>query len=116
MIIAALAKLLGFEVGRPATSAERWPVASWRPAVTEDWPPTEKLPGDLDWMRKTGTGYVSEFNGKRWFLFDRDWFGWPDPPEWGLASYATGEGWRFFDDFDVLPDTWIVPKAPNAAN
>jgi hypothetical protein len=66
-------------------------------------------------MRKTGTGYVSEFDGKRWFLFDRDWFGWPDPPEWGLASYeADGEGWRFFDDFDVLPDNWIVPKGSNA--
>jgi hypothetical protein len=67
-------------------------------------------------MRKTGTGYVAEFDGKKWFLFDRDWFGWPDPPEWGLASYGAGEGWRFFDDFDVLPDNWTVPKDRNASN
>jgi hypothetical protein len=68
-------------------------------------------------MRKTGTGCVSEFLGKKWFLFDRDWFGWPDPPEWGLASYeAAGEGWRFFNDFEVLPDNWTVLKADNAPN
>ena len=116
MSIAALAKRLGFKTGRSATSPASWPAATWRPAATEDWPQTDLLEGDLDWMRKVGTGYVSEFNGKMWFLFHRDWFGWPDPPEWGLASYKANEGWRFFDDFDVLPGNWTVPKDSNASN
>jgi hypothetical protein len=116
MSIAALARRLGFTVGRYGKRPESWPAVSWRPATTEDWPPTKLLQGDLDWMRRTGTGYVSEFDGKRWFLFDRDWFGWPDPPEWGLASYEPSRGWRFFDDFDVLPENWIVPKVSNASN
>ena len=115
MSIAALAKRLGL-TGRSATSPATWPTTTWRPAATKDWPPTELVEGDLDWMRKTGTGYVSEFDGKKWFLFDRDWFGWPDPPEWGLASYQASEGWRFFDDFDVLPEGWTVPKVSNASN
>jgi hypothetical protein len=115
MTIAALAKRLGLKVARAPVSPGDWPATTWRPATIEDWPPSDLLQGDLDWMRKTGTGYVSEFHGKRWFLFDRDWFGWPDPPEWGLASYeAAGEGWQFFDDFDVLPKNWIVPKVTNA--
>ena len=116
MSIAALAKRLGFTMGRSASSPDSWPAVTWRPALTEDWPPTELVQNDLDWMRKTGTGYVSEFNGKRWFLFDRDWFGWPDPPEWGLASHEAEEGWRFFDDFDLLPENWVVPKDSNASN
>lgn len=116
MTVPTLLKRLGHVVGLRAKTPQHWPDVEWRPACEEDWPPTEKLTGDLDWVRRTGTGWSAEFYEKRWFLFDRDWFGWPDPPEWGLASFNTREGWRFYDDFDVFPSSWIVPKVQDAAN
>ena len=94
-----------------------WPAVDWRIAETEDWPPVEPMGRDFDWARRMGTGFVADFDKKRWFLFHRDWFGWPDPPEWSLASYdIVGGAWLFYNDFDVLPKNWSVPENQNAYN
>ncbi|MGI4733483.1 MAG: hypothetical protein ACRYFW_17320 [Janthinobacterium lividum] len=87
----------------------------WRPAVEADWPPEEVLSDDLDWVRKTGTGFVADRGNERLFLFNRDWFGWPDPPEWGLASVGNFDGkWHLWGSFDTLPETWKVPELVHA--
>ena len=116
MSVSTLVRRLGYFVGLTAKTPPYWPDVEWRSADEADWPPVERLTEDLDWMRRTGTGWSAEFDEKRWFLFDRDWFGWPDPPEWGLASFNTREGWRFYNDFDVLPLNWIVSEVRHAAN
>jgi hypothetical protein len=114
---ARLARWIGVGVGVATSNPSFWPPATWRVATAEDWPPAELLGEDFDWARRTGTGLVADFKEKKWFLLHRDWFGWPDPPEWSLASFkADGEGWRFYDDFDVLPQNWVIPEVQNAPN
>ena len=118
MIGAALSSLRRLS---PAGSAKHlrsqieWPPIDWRVAENHDWPPDALLEGDLDWVRRTGAGYVADLDGQRLLLFHRDWFGWPDPAEWGLASLDLGaRAWSFFPDFDILPADWRLPEQPLA--
>jgi hypothetical protein len=86
-----------------------WPLNWWR-ASLDDWPPISALGDDYDWARKMGTGFVTEFGDEVLFLIDRDWFGWPDPPQWGLASFHKGQGkWALWGNFAVLPNAWKIP-------
>jgi hypothetical protein len=86
-----------------------WPL-TWRRAGLEDWPPVSALGDDHDWARKMGTGFVAEFGDETLFLIDRDWFGWPDPPQWGLASFdRAGAKWQLWGNSDTLPPAWTVP-------
>jgi hypothetical protein len=62
-----------------------------------------------------GTGYVAEAGDERLFLFSRDWFGWPDPPEWGLASFNNASRqWHLWGSFDALPSSWKVSEVADA--
>ena len=86
-----------------------WPL-NWRRAGVEDWPTLSSLGSDHDWARKSGTGFVAEYGDEQLFLIDRDWFGWPDPPQWGLASYdRTRNKWRLWGNFDDVPTAWSLP-------
>jgi hypothetical protein len=116
LTLSRLAKWFGTGETEAGPQSDCWPVATWKIAEVDDWPPVEVLGKDFDWARRTGTGFVAQFNEKTWFLFHRDWFGWPDPPEWSLASYNAADGWRFYKDFDVLPENWSVPETQNAQN
>ncbi|WP_434405745.1 hypothetical protein [Sphingobium sp. DN12] len=111
---------LGFFKARSMKSGYReriaWPL-EWRPAAENDWPPMSELGDDHDWARKMGTGFVAEFGNEILYLIDRDWFGWPDPPQWGLASFdRTSETWRLWGNFSDLPINWTVPVQPYCAN
>jgi hypothetical protein len=84
----------------------RWPLV-WRKTGDAEWPPSERVDADLDWARRTGTGFVSDSETERLYLIDRDWFGWPDPPRWGLASKNKSDGsWHLWGSFDNLPPAW----------
>ena len=88
-----------------------WPLA-WRRAGLNDWPAVSVLGDDYDWARKMGMGFVAEFSNEVLFLIDRDWFGWPDPPRWGLASFDPANGkWNLWGNFSDLPSAWTVPAA-----
>ena len=79
----------------------------WRKAEAADWPPSNAVEVDLDWARRTGTGYVSDSEAETLYLIDRDWFGWPDPPRWGLVSRTKVDGsWHIWGSFDELPSMW----------
>ncbi len=87
----------------------KWPLI-WQHAEAENWPAMQALGDDHDWARKTGAGFVAEQGKERLFLIDRDWFGWPDPPQWGLASVDTvTETWNLWGNFSDLPAAWTVP-------
>jgi len=89
----------------------------WRAATESDWPPVEALGDDFDWARRTGTGFVAERDEENLFLIHRDWFGWPDPPEWGLASRSKADGsWYLWGSFDAVPENWKVPEVAHAQN
>lgn len=83
----------------------------WRRAGADDWPPSHALGQDYDWARKTGTGFIANFDDETLYLIDRDWFGWPDPPQWGLASYdRVPHKWRLWGNFDDAPPAWKLPE------
>ena len=87
-----------------------WPL-TWRRAGLNDWPAISALGDDHDWARKMGTGFIAEFGDEVLFLIDRDWFGWPDPPQWGLASFYAASGeWQLWGNFSDLPSAWTVPE------
>jgi hypothetical protein len=89
----------------------------WREARKDEWPTEGALSDDLDWIRQTGTGFVSEINSEKLFLFERDWSGWPDPPGWGLASQSRSDlKWQVWGSFEPLPETWKVPESVDAQN
>ena len=110
---------LGFFASRKAKKgfAERAKLSlSWTPADAE-WPPASALADDLDFARQTGTGFVAENDGEKFFLIQRDWFGFPDPPEWGLVSQSKTDGtWHRWGSFDDLPANWKVSEITNASN
>ncbi|GAB5482370.1 MAG: hypothetical protein Pars92KO_21270 [Parasphingorhabdus sp.] len=83
----------------------------------DDWPPAGELFDDADFAVKAGVGYVAETESEKLFLFHRDWFGFPDPPEWGLVSQTKIDGsWKPLGSFEPLPATWKVPENINAEN
>lgn len=86
-----------------------WPL-TWRHAATHEWPPLPITADDFAWSREAGIGLVAEHGDEMLFLIDRDWFGWPDPPQWGLASYDRNRNrWALWGDFDEWPKAWQRP-------
>ncbi|KQM86028.1 hypothetical protein ASE67_09150 [Sphingomonas sp. Leaf23] len=51
---------------------------------------------------------VAEVDDERWIVRDRDWFGWPDPPEYAFFALA-GDTIRAATDFDEWPPRWTLP-------
>ena len=89
----------------------------WRKAEEADWPPAERVEADLDWVRRTGTGFVADSETETLYLFDRDWFGWPDPPRWGLASQAKADdSWHLWGSFDDIPQAWTFASEEREAS
>ncbi|WP_448661314.1 hypothetical protein ACG3SL_11740 [Sphingomonas sp. CJ20] len=86
-----------------------WPL-DWRRAGSAEWPTGHALGRDHEWARRTGTGFVAEFDDETLFLIDRDWFGWPDPPQWSLASHDRArDKWQLWGSFDDVPSAWKLP-------
>lgn len=86
-----------------------WPLL-WRLAGAEDGPPSALLGNDFDWANKTGTGFVAHHGDETLYLIDRDWFGWPDPPQWSLASYDRRQDRHYvWGDFAECPPAWRLP-------
>jgi hypothetical protein len=80
-----------------------------------DWMnfPAEGIFGhDKDWFIRNDIAYVTIFDGEDLILIRNTWFGFPDPPEWGLASRAAGSidtKWLRWGHFPDLPLGWSVP-------
>jgi hypothetical protein len=56
--------------------------------------------------------FVASHDGEDLLLIRNIWFGFPDPPEWGLASRPNGRNdvkWMQWGYFADLPSRWIVP-------
>jgi hypothetical protein len=76
--------------------------------------PDEGLFGhSRDWFVERDIICFTSFDGEDLLLIRNSWFGFPDPPEWGLAS-RRGDGifsrWKMWGHFPELPAAWTVPK------
>jgi hypothetical protein len=68
----------------------------------------------VEWFREHDIEYVTTFDGEEMVLIRNTWSGFPDPPEWGLASRRAGRAdarWEMWGCFPALPNAWTVPEA-----
>ncbi len=87
------------------------PIA-WTPVPFAAFPPGGLFGQGRDWFASNDVGWAAVFDGEDLILVSRLWHGWPDPPEFALASRPTGaddSAWMWWGSFDVLPAAWSVP-------
>ncbi|WP_034158791.1 hypothetical protein [Sphingomonas sp. ERG5] len=102
---AADAQERGFH--RRATTPIVWQRLPWK-----TFPPEGIFGEQEDWFRAADVEFFASFGGEDLLLIQNCWFGWPDPPEWGLASRPGGEGvdWARWGHFRDLPTSWEMPN------
>jgi len=90
-----------------------------RSAKAVRWTAVRDLPSherDLFWKISPDVVYFAEHDGEQLLLLQLAWHGFPDPPEWGLASRAIGgeaTRWSEWGYFAHLPEAWVVPEPPS---
>lgn len=69
---------------------------------------------DRDWCSRHEVEFVTVYDGEEYLLIDRCYFGFPDPPQYGLASRPAGKPdaeWSMWGSFWDWPSTWSVMDA-----
>lgn len=67
---------------------------------------------DRAWFSEHDIECYATLDGEDLILIRNLWHGFPDPPEWGLASRPSGRSdikWREWGYVPDLPKAWIVP-------
>lgn len=86
----------------------------WTKVVWSNFPVNGIFGRDRDWFVSHDIAYVTTFDDEDLLLIDSTWFGFPDPPRWGLASRPAGKAdgvWEMWGHFSTLPSAWQVPGA-----
>jgi hypothetical protein len=68
---------------------------------------------DRDWFVSHDIAFVTTFGDEDLILIRNTWFGFPDPPEWGLGSRSAGNArarWTMWGHFAHLPSAWSLPQ------
>ncbi|HTN14787.1 MAG TPA: hypothetical protein VL094_08270 [Sphingomonadaceae bacterium] len=84
---------------------------NWYPIPFENYPDAGIFAHSKEWLTKIDASYFATFDGEELLLIDNTWFGFPDPPRWGLVSRPEGEQtsqWSHWGHFPDLPATWNV--------
>jgi hypothetical protein len=69
---------------------------------------------EIEKLHRADVKFHATQDGEDMILMQLDWHGYPDPPEWRLATRPSGmsdapwDPWGFFAD---LPEKWIMPDA-----
>lgn len=69
---------------------------------------------DRGWFVGHDIEYVTTFDGEDLILIRNPWSGFPDPPEWGLASRPAGDmeaAWQMWGHFPDLPAAWQLSES-----
>ncbi|HEX4847485.1 MAG TPA: hypothetical protein VFV30_05040 [Novosphingobium sp.] len=67
---------------------------------------------DIEWLNSLEVEYVATHDLEDWLLMRLVYHGFPDPPEWRLATRAAGKfshPWNSWGYFAQLPDAWKIP-------
>lgn len=91
----------------------------WREVPFADFPEEGLLGHGRQWFVDHDVGFFGASEEEDLLLMDKVWFGWPDPPRWGLASRPRGRpdcAWQMWGNFPDPPATWTFPegRSPNA--
>jgi len=87
-----------------------WVKVNWK-----DFPENGIFGRDRDWFINHDIEYVATYDDKYLILIRNAWFGFPDPPEWGLASRSVDKAessWTLWGHFPVIPAAWQLPEVP----
>ncbi|WP_258128311.1 hypothetical protein [Achromobacter anxifer] len=86
----------------------------WTRAPWQDFPESGIFGRDRDWFVSNDIAYYATIDGEDLILIQNTWHGFPDPPEWGLASRPEGQAaasWSHWGHFPNLPVAWEMPGA-----
>ncbi len=86
----------------------------WKKIPWQDFPEDGIFGQNREWFVEHEIEYVTSFDDEELVLIRGVWFGFPDPPEWGLASRRAGNpaaSWEMWGHFPNLPSAWNVPDA-----
>lgn len=92
----------------------RRPLA-WRKVDWNNFPKAGVFGRNRDWFIDNDINYVTTADGEDLILIRNTWSGFPDPPEWGLASRPAGDEqakWQPWGPFPDLPAAWQFDVAP----
>jgi hypothetical protein len=84
----------------------------WTKVDWKNFPEEGILGQNRDWFISLDIAYVTTFDDEDLILIANTYFGWPDPPRWGLASRPSGKAearWVPWGCFPDLPTAWSVP-------
>ncbi|QDT72020.1 hypothetical protein I41_11850 [Lacipirellula limnantheis] len=85
----------------------------WTKVDWNEFPEDGIFGRDRDWFVDNDISYATTFDDEDLILIQNTYFGFPDPPEWGLASRPTGNAearWEWWGLFPDLPAAWVVPE------
>ncbi|MDP1736183.1 MAG: hypothetical protein Q8L23_01950 [Caulobacter sp.] len=81
----------------------------WSPVPLRAFPSGGLLGQDRSWFVANDVAFVATVDGEDLVLIDNTWFGFPDPPRWGLATRPADRfdlPWRSWGHFPDLPQAW----------
>jgi hypothetical protein len=84
---------------------------AWTKVPLLAFPPEGVFGKPRDWFISNEIAYTSLHDGEELILIQRFWHGFPDPPEWGLASRPIGRSdleWSTWGAFSRPPDGWLL--------
>jgi hypothetical protein len=87
---------------------------AWKLVPLDDFPIEGIFGRPREWFRSNDIVFFASHAGEDLVLIQNTWSGWPDPPEWGLASRPSGMSdaeWIHWGHFPRLPARWTLPKS-----
>lgn len=86
----------------------------WQPVPWNAFPERGVCGCTKEWLASVDVAFHATHDAEDLLLIDNVWFGWPDPPRWGLASRPSNQAkaaWTHWGHFPDIPVAWIVPDA-----
>lgn len=87
---------------------------SWMRVSWNEFPLSGIFGHDREWFSSNDIAFYATFDSEDLILIQNIWHGFPDPPEWGLASRPADEinvPWSHWGHFPDLPGIWEMPEA-----
>ena len=84
-------------------------IIEWRPVPFDSFPTGGIFGHQRDWFSEHEIDFYASHDGEDLVLIRNGWNGFPDPPEWGLASRPAGRKdmkWEMRGHVPNLPETW----------
>jgi hypothetical protein len=100
------------EVQQQGFDARAGKALVWIKLEWESFPSAGIFGHDREWFMSRDIAFYTTCEGEDFILIRNTWHGFPDPPEWGLASRAAGTtqgDWSVWGCFPKLPKAWVVP-------